>query len=480
MIINSKGGYAEVEFTNQNRSLAKGNTRKRQSFETRSTWWYLLFPLVLFLWPLIRIFCCKKFNFSLCAAILAIIVLFGMFFDVFTLSLYSYFFVNYGSVVLVEFSIFLNRPIEPLPQSIRQAIDDCDEMGVYNRLSSAGKRQIRILIVFTFLIILIADIVVTIYYKVSTDFYENFGMLELTFLHINESALFTFVLLKSIEFASFYIYATDDLKQIDTAIYDFFEKYDSATIYKTNFDIRKSIVHWRSVFQTFALMDFAQTLSFVGLLFLLIARHFVTIDYLTNYLITEDALMNETQVFTDGSNFTIMAYLGFSACALSIKFIFSFQATSIHSQIKSQLNELKTHLTYFSQIPESFIKSKDLKIDQEIEWTDDDFDKIAYEKLFDAERNILGPLITFIKEREGKGKFSYRFLIEVIPRYAVLSLGRLDLVETEYDKFYSVIEYKLFGLFAINQSLMIKIGTAVFTAIVTWACKYAKDHPVDL
>ena len=472
----------------QDRFLALDVMMKKETNETRSAWWFLLFPIILLFWPLIRICYYRNFNFSFCAAILSLITLISLFFDVFTVSLYIYFFVNYGAVVFVEYNVFLKLPIENLGVSVKKAVAACEDLGIFYRISPDKQRRLKFILAGTFATIFIADIVVTVYYKITTDLYDGtIGALTSTFLHINESALFTFVLLKSIEIAYFYVLTTDDLREINTHMAYFFASYDSKTICKTSLVIRESVVKWRSVFRTFALMDFAQTFSFVGLLFLCIARNFVNIPSVTEYLENEPGLMNETKVFTDGSQFTIVAYLGFSAWALSMKLIFSFKATSIHTQMKSQLSELKTHLSYIAQLPESFIEMANMKemasfqrLDQVIEWKDVHFNQETYSTLFQTKENIFEPLVEFIKEQQGKTTLTYKQLMESISKYAHLSLERFRLVENEYDKFYSVIEYKLLGLFAINKGLMVKLGTAVLTAAVGWAWSFARNNKISV
>ena len=476
------------ERRSQERFIALDVMMKKETNETRSAWWYLLFPIILLLWPVIRICYYRNFNFSFCAAILSLITLTSLYFNVFTVSLYIYFFVNYGAVVFVEYNVFLKLPIDKLGVSVKKAVAACEDLGIFYRISPERQQRLKYILAGTFATIFIADIVVTVYYKITTDSYDGtIGSLTSTFLHINESALFTFVLLKSIEFAYFYVLTTYDLREIDTHMSHFFASYDSKTICKTSLVIRDSVIKWRSVFRTFALMDFAQTFSFVVLLFLCIARDFVKIPVVTEYLENEEALMNETKVFTDGSEFTIAAYLGFSAWALTMKLIFSFKATSIHSKMKSQLNELKTHLSYIAQLPESFIEVANMKemtssqrIDQVIEWKDVRFNQETYETLFQTKENIFEPLIKFIKEQQGKNSLTYKQLMESISKYALLSLERLRLVENEYDKFYNVIEYKLFGIFAINKGLMVKLGTALLTAAIGWVWTFARNNKISV
>ena len=104
------------------------------------------------------------------------------------------------------------------------------------------------------------------------------------------------------------------------------------------------------------------------------------------------------------------------------------------------------------------------------------FNEEAYEDLFQTKKDIIRPLLKSIQREEETSELTYRQLNENVSHYVKLSLDRFNLIRDRYEQFFKVVEYKIFGLLAVNIRLLTSGCIAALTAAFGYLITYGRSH----
>ena len=455
----------------------EGKTQKRR---LDSYGWYFVFFIVLPTWPFLRIYYSGILNLSFYLAILCLFTLTGIFIGVFPISVCIFFLVIYIAMVLVEFILFLQQPADPLSPTIRKTFSYWDEMTSLQRhliIKPSWPSWFRRLFGWLsryFYPLLLLSIPMQLILAICVG--DTATVVPI------ETCLEDFILLKGMEYSIFQLTIMLDAKEINKEMLVFYSSYSVEAIYPTTLLIKKLTDKWRSSIANFVIIDIGQNISILIMIFIIIASQFVDVPFFTDWLKNEKSLIlqYEAQIGTYKSK--LWLYLAYGIYSFFVKLTFTYQINSFDRKMKTSFKSIVNQLSYIILVPQSFLQlNRDGKKytptpNELIKWEDICFNENAYEDLFETKKDIIRPLLKSIQREEETSELTYRQLNENISRHVQLSLDRFNLIRSRYEEFFSVVEYKIFGLLTVNKQLLVSVSIAAVTAGFGYLVTYGRSH----
>ena len=276
-----------------------------------------------------------------------------------------------------------------------------------------------------------------------------------------------------------------DAKDINKEMSEFYTNYSVESIYPTTLFIKKLTGKWRSSISNFVINDIGQNISILIMIFIIIAIQFVELPFLTDWLRNEKSLILLYEAQIGSYKYKLWSYLAFGIYSFFIKLTFTYQINSFDRKMKTSFKSIVNQLSYTILVPQSFLQiNRDGKnytptLNELIKWEDICFNEDAYEDLFETKKDIIRPLLKSIQREEETSELSYRQLNENISRHVQLSLDRFNLIRNRYEEFFSVVEYKIFGLLTVNKQLLVSGSIAVMTAGFGYLVTYGRSHLIQ-
>ena len=466
---------------------------------------YLLFPIVLILWPFVRICYSTRLSNGFIMACHSLFVIVCILKHIVPTIFCVSFYIIYCGTVYTEYSFFLSLPYEGFRQTVKKTVSFYEKLippQVAEKTVWKNYRW-RCLSLMGLLSPLLISFVLIVFVFANDDLLyddlaDNINNKNSGFLEIQENykfyqkfkqsddfkggflanpgfysgaffAQFILMVFKSHEIGEFYRTIYYELTQVEVELNKSIDKYDYLRMYETGIYLKNATRKWTYIIKAFMIKDFVQTFSLFS--FILLAAIIVYSEINSISLAFNPYLDDNLAAL----GLTSLTFIIFGVSMFIWKLSVCYSINSFVEQVETKFADIKNQLSYTSKGPLLFIQI--LRNDQVIEpdrndmikWTEIIFNQRNYNRLFDNDReNFITPLLGSIQKKEQISTISYKDAEKLIAESASSAIESLDLIKKAYDDLYRTVEYKLFGFLVIDKGLLVKVIGLAITSLVTY------------
>ena len=465
---------------------------------------YILTPVVLLIWPCLRIYYSKRISLCTVMAFHSLLMMIFIMQHIVPTFVCIYFYVLYCGTVLTEFNYFLTMPRESFQTAVKKTIDFFEGLFFTDMMVRAHGKQYKILLTFIALIPICILLYAASAFPARSyfDHNGNYTIYGISYYYgeylqfqtsdsanggyYNHPALYTgacwtillIAIVMSIQIILFYKKIAPELKNVGNEINKFITSSEGYQNYEASVYFKNVGEEWRYRVKAFILIDYTLTLSLITLICLLGASVYIIFNDLQysffpgeiEYDILSTALGLYTMVGILMWIWKMFACGSIRSCALDVESKFKNidkQLSSIMESPYSYVQVTKANKV-FSAAPKDVIK-----------WTDVTFNHNNYQRLFGDDENFIKPILSFIESQEGVPEIAFKELKVFISQKAESLRKSLRIMKADYDELYSVIEYKFFGVVPVSK-LVTKITAVVGALAATLLGAYLKKQLLDL
>ena len=422
--------------------------------------WYLLFPILFVIWPIGRLIYANKVSFNAIMAFHSMVIWACIYANIFPAAFCIYFFIIYTGTVYMEFDLFLHLPNEGFHQTIKNTIDFSEGLiPLQVMIDTFGKHY-----TLKFVLAILTPVVIIglIIFSDGQEFALIFGA---------SLSLFLVAAFKSYQIGALYRTISYDLKEVGEVLDEFIADYDCEKMYQTSIYLKKTTERWSYNMKVFMIVDYSQVLSLFiisGLCF----AYFFNPGVVSSLFVTDSPVIDTNEGYRIFVLLIVLIYALYGIRLLIWKLLTCYSITSRSEDVESKFEDIYKQLSYIIQVPHSFLKiAKEGQFynptpNDIIAWTDISFNERNFRRLFDEDESFIMPLVKSIEMDEGVQEVSFKQLKRLISESAEKSIKSFDLIKKDYDNLYEIVEYKFFGVFAINKQFINKTFATMGTAVI--------------
>ena len=466
------------------------------------TYWPLRFLVALVIWPFLRIRYNSQLNVGVVVAYSSLVVLLPISLRILPSIFCLYFSIFYLATVWVEFSIFMRQPRdEGFSKSIRDTIS-CMEIDL--PLEMFGKRRkMKFLIAMVIPLILLVGSLGNSPFDISrvdTITTQDVRLLRFNFgsyyisgarsfmesddlsggFHSNpwlysagSFSLFIITLLIGYEIGVFYRTIDFQLREVNNYVHSFIHSYDTAQVEEMSIYFKNRRESWIERTRPFRIIDFAQTISLLVPILSELPFYFgdgvhFTEGYWNRFL--PSAL--------DVASFKFVLFLNLDVCiGMYIWKLTKCLGVSTHAQnIEKKLIDLNQELVFIQEFPQLFVRviqkgktvapsPKDI-----VRWSDIVVNKRINDELLERDESLTKMLLQQLEKSEAAEELTFKEVCDLITHDAKTTITAFHRLKIEYEKLYSVVEYRLMGLIPLNRktlsTVIVGLGSTLVTLVV--------------
>ena len=478
--------------------------RRKKAMSTKpSSRWILSFPVALLIWPFVRLIYSSHLNVGVVVALNSLIIFLCMSLRVFPTIFCVYFYIFYVTSVWIEFDVFRRQPRgEGFVKSIRDTIS---YMETIMPLEMFGKRRkVKFTIAMIIPLMVLAGCLTDSPFDISaldsirqikstenvSFYYDEWFYICRSLLDSDDFSggfhsnpwlysagcfsLLIIALLKGYEIGIFYRTINFQLQGINRYVDSFISSYDITQVEEMSIYFKNRRESWIERTKLFRIMDFNQTLSLTIpilslclLLFVGDREHFLA-GYWNRFL--------PSAVDIDYFRINVELHIFFCIVMYIWKLTRCFAITTHTKIVDTRLTDVHQELAFIQEFPQIFIRI--IKKDQIVvpapkdivRWSDIVINQRINDELLDKDHSLIKVLLKALERNEAAEELTFREVCDLITRDAKTTTTAFNRLKMEYDKLFSVVEYKLMGLIPLNKktvsTVIVGLGSALVSIVV--------------